>query len=801
MCQSVTVTSPCTGLTGYWLDSLVSGSTYRFYGSDTNANASFRWTFGDGTVGYSKDTTHSYSTGGTYTVCFYAYIPGSTCPIDSYCRSITVTGPTNCGSINGTWTYSQVSGTDTIHFTSTVDSTDWSNIWTLGDGNSASGPDPVHYYAQPGTYTVCRTITYGNTCHDTVCQSITITNPCPNLTAYWLDSLVSGTTFRFYASDTNTAAHHIWAFGDGSTDVNAKDTTHTYTASGTYTACLYVYLPGSSCPTDSLCRTITVNGCGTAAFEYYVLNGDEIRGYSTSTGTTQATNYGWTIKNSSGTVIFAQLSDTNNCLSQPLANGTYTLCLTLYNGNTRCDSVCESITVFNRCANLNANWTYYQTTNGTDSIQFNSSVDSTTWTYLWTFGDGTTSYYPNIIHHYSQPGTYTVCHIVGISSLSCYDTICQSVTVTGAPHCGTAVISDYVYGYNSIHAFDTATNNPTGTIYAWSIYGPNGNLIQSKSSDTSYILSIPLANGTYTVCLRLYTANNLFCDSVCTTVTIVNSTVCNGLSASWTQSYLQNGNVHFSPADSSSTLTYYWVFGDGTTSSDIAPTHAYSNGGLYHVCLYVSIAGTTCSDSSCANIQASAVNCNANYTYTLASNANNTVVFTNTSTSADSIVSYNWYFGDDSSATFVSGSHTYPGPGTYYTCLRIYTSNGCLSYHCDSITVVGTPCVGLSSAWTYTTLQNGNIQFRSTDTSSAVHRYWTFGDDSTNVGSIDPIHAYAHAGTYTVCLYDYIPGTNCFDSTCTTITVGATGCSAAFTYQSYYPPYNSCTFYQYLHFQ
>ena len=655
ICQSVTITNPCSGLTGYWLDSLVSGSTYRFYASDTNANAGFRWTFGDGTVAYSKDTTHNYSSGGTYTVCLYVSLSGTTCPTDSYCRSITVTGPANCPGINGAWTYNQVVDFDTIHFTPVVDSTDWYNIWTFGDGNSSTAYNPAHFYAQPGTYTVCRIVEYGTNqaCRDTVCQTVTVTNycagwnanwtytlgsgdsvyltaadtqsfahfdwncgdgnfvfgkttshlysaagnyrvclyvyggncptdsicdsisvgntACNGLTAYWLDSLVSGNTFRFYASDTNTAAHHIWSFGDGSTDINAKDTTHTYASSGTYTACLYVYLPGSSCPTDSLCRTITVNGCGTAALEYYVLNGDEIRGYSTSTGTNQATNYGWTIKNSNGGVVFTQLSDTNNCLSQPLANGTYTLCLTLYNGSMRCDSICQSITVFNRCANLNANWTWNQQSNAIDSIEFHSTVDSSTWTYLWEFGDGTTSYYPNVTHGYSQPGTYTVCLIVGISSLNCHDTICQSITVTGTPHCGTAVISGYIYGNNSIHAFDTATNNPTGTIYAWSIYGPNGNLIQSKSSDTSYILSEALANGTYNVCLKLYTANNLLCDSVCKSFTIDTSTACNGLSASWTQTVQTNGAVQFYPTDSSSSVSYTWVFGDGATSHRYSP--------------------------------------------------------------------------------------------------------------------------------------------------------------------------------------------------------------------------------------
>jgi PKD repeat protein len=790
ICQSITVSSNCPTLNAYWLDSLVSGSTYRFYAFDTNKTAHHIFNFGDGTYANSTDTTHNYAANGTYTACLYVYLPGSSCPTDSLCRTITVTGA-NCYHINGAFTYTQSSGTDTIHFTSAADSTAWLSVWNFGDGSIST--EPYHLYAQAGTYTVCRAITYNNKlCHDTICQSVTVTSNCPPLNAYWLDSLVSGSTYRFYAFDTNTAAHHIFNFGDG-TYANSTDTTHTYTAAGTFTACLYVYLPGSSCPTDSLCRTITVGStCGTASLYGYTRE-NQIHAFSSSTGTNSNTLYTWKIWSSTGKLVEDTTTTEYAFYSDALANGTYNLCLLLYNGTSFCDSACESFVVNNPCSYLNAAFTWTQQTNTTDSIEFHSTVDSSTWTYLWIFGDNTSSTEPDVIHHYAQPGTYTVCHIVTYTSLGCDDTICQSVTVAGTPSCGTAQFSYYIYGTNSIHAYSTATNVPTGTIYTWYLWNANGVLIQSQSNDTSYIRSQQLGNGTYRLCLFLYTANNLFCDSVCQSITIDSSNICSGLSAYYYPNTEGNGSILFTPSDTSAAHTHYWVFGDGTTSTAVSPTHAYANGGVYQACLYISIPGTTCLDSFCRTITVSATQCNAGFTYIQSSNATNTIQFTSTSTSADSITEYRWTLGDGTVLYGKDVTHAYAQSGEYEVCLYIYTANGCTSSYCDSVKVAGNPCLGFTTAWTSTVLSNGNIQFHPTDTSTALHRYWTFGDGQSST-NFDPVHAYAQAGTYNVCLVAYIPGTACIDTTCATIVVGASGCSAGFTYQSYYPPYDAVRF-------
>lgn len=53
--------------------------------------------------------------------------------------------------------------------------------------------------------------------------------------------------------------------------------------------------------------------------------------------------------------------------------------------------------------------------------------------------------------------------------------------------------------------------------------------------------------------------------------------------------------------------------------------------------------------------------------------------FTNSSSATSGIASYQWDFGDGSSSTLASPSHTYVTPGTYYVTLTVTDNNGCKS--------------------------------------------------------------------------------------------------------------------------
>lgn len=76
----------------------------------------------------------------------------------------------------GVWPRSQASFSNTatalsVQFTNTSQNTS-SYTWNFGDGNTSTSPNPVHTYAQPGSYTV-KLIARGSCDPDTFIQTIT----------------------------------------------------------------------------------------------------------------------------------------------------------------------------------------------------------------------------------------------------------------------------------------------------------------------------------------------------------------------------------------------------------------------------------------------------------------------------------------------------------------------------------------------------------------------------------------------------------------------------------------------------
>ena len=98
------------------------------------------------------------------------------------------------------------------------------------------------------------------------------------------------------------------------------------------------------------------------------------------------------------------------------------------------------------------------------------------------------------------------------------------------------------------------------------------------------------------------------------------------------------------------------------------------------------------------SINASA-QCTAGFTWTQTSN--NVITFTNTSTSVDTSIGYQWNFGDGGYSYSKNPVYTFDNPGTWEVCLYIYaldSMNGnCSSYFCDSVTVTGVVICNMSA--------------------------------------------------------------------------------------------------------
>jgi hypothetical protein len=67
-----------------------------------------------------------------------------------------------------------------------------------------------------------------------------------------------------------------------------------------------------------------------------------------------------------------------------------------------------------------------------DFVNYSTSVHSPIISWLWDFGDGTTSNLQNPTHSYSSPGTYNVT-LTALTELGCWDTITHPVTLYSCP--------------------------------------------------------------------------------------------------------------------------------------------------------------------------------------------------------------------------------------------------------------------------------------------------------------------------------------------------------------------------------
>ena len=233
--------------------------------------------------------------------------------------------------------------------------------------------------------------------------------------------------------------------------------------------------------------------------------------------------------------------------------------------------------------NCQANFSYWVNPNGAVVFYDSSYVNSGQVTqFLWSFGDGTTSAQPNTVTHiYPAAGNYTACLYI-VTSNGCSDTVCQIVTVPGNCQMNAVITNDTT---NSTLIVTTTGGTPP-YLYIWTYNG---------ISQTTTIPTLPYNSfGVY--CVTVSDANN------CTTsncISVGGSLVCQ---ASFSFTQLSPGSFYFNNLSTGNGLSYFWNFGDSTTSTQTSPIHTYQAAGTYMVCLNViDTAGNIC-DSYCAAI-------------------------------------------------------------------------------------------------------------------------------------------------------------------------------------------------------
>jgi PKD repeat protein len=127
--------------------------TVVFVNSTTGAS-SYVWTFGDGNTSTLSNPTNVYTNTGLYTVSLTATGPGGANSV-TLTNYISVVNPTVAGfSANPT---SGPAPLTVVFANSSIDATNY--VWTFGDGNSSTLPNPTNTYVNAGLYTVSLTAT------------------------------------------------------------------------------------------------------------------------------------------------------------------------------------------------------------------------------------------------------------------------------------------------------------------------------------------------------------------------------------------------------------------------------------------------------------------------------------------------------------------------------------------------------------------------------------------------------------------------------------------------------------------
>lgn len=418
-CDSVTVINnslPTCNAAFTYYDS-AGNTTFTALYPDTTLT--YNWSFGDGTNSSSVGSViHHYNSNGIYYACLTVSNSLLGCS-NTYCDSLMISNGTSGG---GTCTASFYSINDSIgngvSFYSSVSGTANTYYWTFGDGNNSASANPYHVYST-GTYTVCLNVTSSTdtACHYHTCQSILI-GPNNSCNAYFTVSVDSSNTALIYNYSIGSGLTYAWSYGDGTTgNTPAFYSTHHYASAGTYHICLTITNSFLTC-TSTFCDTINITNCY-AGFTYVADTASNGVTFTSTSSGTQNT-YHWTFGDGTS-------SSSQNPYHVYSAAGSYTACLTI---SSTVDTTCNNTICQNITAGIVCNAMFYVIHDTVNIYNYNvynyASSNGTIISYLWDFGDGTTSTLPYPSHTYANSTPVLLCLTI-TSGNGCTATHCDSI--------------------------------------------------------------------------------------------------------------------------------------------------------------------------------------------------------------------------------------------------------------------------------------------------------------------------------------------------------------------------------------
>lgn len=197
------------------------------------------------------------------------------------------------------------------------------------------------------------------------------------------------------------------------------------------------------------------------------------------------------------------------------------------------------------------------------------------------------------------------------------------------------------------------------------------------------------------------------------------------------------------------------TFGDGFFQPDTGNVVIYDHGPNDEANGLVTIAFQSTDNGGCVPVNDTVTiviipSPEAGYTYTDVC-FNEETVFTDTSTSVEPIVNWEWDYGDGNSSTDQNPTYTFGNPGLHDVTFVVTSSNGCTDTLQQDVIVHFLP---EADFYTPAPCLNGGTQFYDTTTvdSAAITTWqWDFGDGNVS-SEQDPMNQFPAAGNYDITL-------------------------------------------------
>ncbi|MDX1651092.1 MAG: PKD domain-containing protein [Brumimicrobium sp.] len=686
------------------------------------------WDFGDGTGDNQQNPTHEYLSAG------------------SFQATLTVENNFNCtNSITQTVDVNQIPVAD---FTTSDfclgDATQFSNLttgntvqfeWDFGDGSPVSNStNPVHIYANTGSYAVQLVSFGGSGCSDTITQNITITG-VPAADYSFITACTNDTTFFTDLSGGNPDTFS-WDFGDGTLDnSNNPNPSHIYIQPGSYQVTLTAGYSASGC-TNSITYSVDAHP---RTVPQFTANTPCLGSETQFIDQTVNNPIIWQWDFGDGSPVV----NLQNPAYEYAAPGIYNVTLITENVFGCPDTLLQSVDVFE----LPIPGFDFDTVCLNAATQFTDiSQNAVSWEYF--FGDGNSSNVQSPNHVYAVDGTFNVTQIV-TNGVGCTDTLSRNVIVRPNPQAlWTADTACYSY-------LTSFTDNSIDAVsWQWDL----GDMANSSLANPQHTYS---SDGLFPV--ELVVENTFGCTDTLSEPILVhpqpealftNSTVCAGNQVSFTDISLGNP------------VSFFWDFDDGSPGVTTQnPSHTFNTGGLYGITFIVEN-NVGCSDTLVDTIEVYTVP-EVNFvadTVCLFSVTN----FTDLTQDATPIASWDWNFGDGNTSFQQHPTYIYQNPGVFNVSLTVTNTNGCDSTFMQDVLVSEVPdadfsftndCFGAPTIFTDQSVNNPGIWL------------WDFGDGTIVNGGPLEQHTYSAPGNYVVSLTVLGSDSICSDQSIQVVTI------------------------------